>query len=341
MNHEPGKKYMHHIPSVFHEGTEDPFIVRYLKIFEKITSGIDDGEIDGKKGIHEMLDIISDIFNPGFSFLFDDAKGKFLPPLTASEGTVFKQYFGADVGVDEFLDEFLRWLANWTALVLNEDWELEKKREVIARIIPIYRMRGTKRGLEEYLKIYVGKHITIIDEAKPFQVGISSRIGKNERIGGLPPYFFIIEVDVMYLFRWDNVPGSEEKRLLLYLKEDFDITWAESAEILKSDDGKTICINNGKNSAEIIFNEKKGVATLEIKDGKTYELDVKMDDEGFTVYNTKNIDISSIKKWRNKKKAIEEVINSEKPMHTSYWLNIKHPRMTVGVYSKVGENTLL
>jgi phage tail-like protein len=339
-----GRTYMQFLPSVFHEEVKDekrPFIERYLKIFERILSGIEDGELKGKKGIAEMLDIISDIFHPRFSFLFDETEKRFLPPLKKNEKNIFKNYFRADVDVDDFLNEFLRWLASWMALVLKEDWELEKKREVIARIIPIYRMRGTKRGLEEYLNIYVGKHISIIDEVEPFRVGVTSCIGKKARIGGLPPYFFIVEVDVMYMFSWDKVPGNDSDRLLNYLRDDFGIGWAEGAEIYKSEDNKTIHIRKGKKSAEILMDRKKKKATLTIRGGKTHELKVKKENKKFTIYNVKNIKASDIKKWKTKKKAIEEIINSEKPAHTDYWLDIKHPRMTLGVNSTVGENTLL
>jgi phage tail-like protein len=336
----PGKKYMQYLPAIFHEG-EDTFIERYLKIFEKVINGIDDGELDGKKGIFEMLDIISDLFHPSFTFLCDETAKGSLAPITSEQRTVLTRYLGNGTQADEFLNDFLRWLASWMALVLNEDWELEKKREVIARILPIYRMRGTKRGLEEYLKIYVGKHITIIDEVEPFRVGVTSHIGKQARVGGLPPYFFIVEVDVMHLFNWDNVPGKEDGRLLQYLKEDFDISWAEDARISKSGDGRTIQIQEGANSAKIIMDEKKETAILTIRDGNTYELNVKKENGRPIIYNTKNIDVSHIKKWRNKKKVIEDIINSEKPMHTNYWLNIKHPCMTVGVNSRIGENTLL
>ncbi len=336
----PGKKYLQYIPPIFHEG-EDTFIERYLRIFEKVINGIDDGELDGKKGIFEILDIISDLFHPRFTFLYDKTAKGSLSPITSEQRTVLTQYLGEGTEVDEFLNDFLRWLASWMALVLNEDWELEKKREVIARILPIYRMRGTKRGLEEYLKIYVGKHITIIDEVEPFRVGITSHIGTHALIGGLPPYFFIVEVDVMHLFNWDNVPGKEDGRLLQYLKEDFDISWAEDARMYKSDDGRTIHIQEGANSAQIIIDENEETAMLTIRNGNTYELNVKNECGRFIIYNTKNIDASDIKKWRNKKKVIEDIINSEKPVHTNYWLNIKHPRMTVGVNSRIGENTLL
>lgn len=59
------------------------------------------------------------------------------------------------------------------------------------------------------------------------------------------------------LFSLENVPGNDSERLLKFLKYDLNIGWAESAEIRKSADGKTIHIFKD-NSAEIMINEKMG-----------------------------------------------------------------------------------
>jgi len=160
-------------------------------------------------------------------------------------------------------------------------------------------------------------------------------------VGGFPSHFFIVEVDVMYMFRWDNVPGVESEELLSYLKDDFGIDWAEGADIQKSDDGKTISISRDDNSAHIELDAENGKAKLAISGGKSCELNVKMENEGVIIYNGKNVLASDIKKWKDKKKAIERIIDSEKPIHTDYWLNIKQPRITLGVNSNIGENTLL
>ena len=59
----------------------------------------------------------------------------------------------------------------------------------------MYRMRGTKTGLEEYLKIYVGDGVTIKGELAPFQINVNSTVGGvDTTVGGLPPYFFIVHV---------------------------------------------------------------------------------------------------------------------------------------------------
>lgn len=75
------------------------------------------------------------------------------------------------------------------------------------------------------------------------------------------------------LFRWDEVPGKDSKRLRRYLKEDHDIGW-ENVEIHKTDDDKTIFLYMADTiSAETTIDETgEGEKSLEIRksgDGKT------------------------------------------------------------------------
>jgi hypothetical protein len=87
-----------------------------------------------------------------------------------------------------------------------------------------------------------------------------------------------------YLFSCDNVPGNDSERLIKFLRDDLDIGWVESAEIRKSDDGKTIRIFKDENSAEIMIDEKKEKATLKISDGRTHDLKVKKEYDKLNIY---------------------------------------------------------
>lgn len=191
-------KYMSHLPSVFHEvlkEEERSFIERYLRIFETILTEDKDDKLDEYRSLGEMLDIIGELFYPRFSFLFPDktpsiASGVpqriFPEKIDEEQKNVFKKYFSTEI------EDFLIWMASWMSLVLKEDWDIEKKREVIAKMIPIYKIRGTKKGLEEYLKIYVGEGIKITEYLEPFEVGVTSTIGEDTVIGdGRPNYFEI------------------------------------------------------------------------------------------------------------------------------------------------------
>ena len=68
---------------------------------------------------------------------------------------------------------------------------------------------------------------------------------------------YLFSRDVECLFSWDSVPGDDDKKLKEFLRDNFDIGWAENAKILKSDGGKTISIFNDENAAEIIIDKKE------------------------------------------------------------------------------------
>ncbi|GFO97104.1 hypothetical protein ig2599ANME_1304 [groundwater metagenome] len=80
----------------------------------------------------------------------------------------------------------------------------------------------------------------------------------------------------LYLFDWSNVPGSDNGKLLKFLKDDLEINWVKNAEIMKLDDDKVIRIFSGNNSIEMVLeNEEKAV--IKLSNGKIYDLQVKMD----------------------------------------------------------------
>ena len=53
--------------------------------------------------------------------------------------------------------EFLPWLAGWVALSLRADWDEATTRSFIQQIVPLYRLRGTRAGLERMLELYTGQ----------------------------------------------------------------------------------------------------------------------------------------------------------------------------------------
>lgn len=119
-------------------------------------------------------------------------------------------------GIEEILDqihiyfdplntplEFLPWLAGWMALVLKEEDEWNennaaKKRDLIAKIIPLYQKRGTLDGLRKFIRIYLGEDvkISIMEFLEPFQVGATSTVGMNTVIGEGRPYYFQVYMEL-------------------------------------------------------------------------------------------------------------------------------------------------
>jgi phage tail-like protein len=160
--------YLQYLPEIYRDSD---FTGRFLKIFEKILTGIDNevapdqvipGEVQAyleQPGIEQTLDMMKDYFDPT------------VVPL-----------------------EFLDWLAGWVALELPGDWHENTKRELIRRIVPLYSTRGTLQGLEEFLRIYAGPGVTINEWLSPFQIGVSSTLGKDTALGSGPPGFFTVKV---------------------------------------------------------------------------------------------------------------------------------------------------
>ena len=154
--------YLEYLPGIYQQDVEKGAILgRYLKIFEKILSGIDD-----EHETHVSLEGVEQIVARLHEFFDSETAPK----------------------------EFLSWLAGWMALVLRDDWDEPSKRRLIQRIIPLYKKRGTKSGLTEYLKIFVGDNVRLDEYLTGITVGGSSHVGIDTFVGGLLPHFFIVTI---------------------------------------------------------------------------------------------------------------------------------------------------
>lgn len=77
----------------------------------------------------------------------------------------------------------LPWLASWVDLVLDEEWPIEKRRELIGSAVELYQLRGTRLGLKEYLRIYTGTEPEIIEHFGGLRLGGQSLLGWNTILG--------------------------------------------------------------------------------------------------------------------------------------------------------------
>ena len=104
--------------------------------------------------------------------------------------------------------EFLDWLSNWTAFTLDLDWPEAQKRALIKRAVDLYRIRGTKRGLSLFLKLFTGHEPDIAENTWPFKgfrvesegSDVGARVGLDSVI--LPPvdlaHCFVVTMPVPY-----------------------------------------------------------------------------------------------------------------------------------------------
>jgi phage tail-like protein len=139
-------------------------------------------DINGRNFIRDLLWITQHLFGSMDETL--DQVHQFFDPYQAPE-------------------KFLPWLASWSAMILDEDWPLPKKRRLIRKAIELYRVRGTVKGLKLFLGMFTGAEPIIRENEWPFRgwrIGVTSGIGVDTVV--LPPvnlaHAFIIEMPVSY-----------------------------------------------------------------------------------------------------------------------------------------------
>lgn len=120
---------------------------------------------------------------------FDDLQ----EPLERTIG-VLHQCFGPYSAPSDLLP----WLANWAALVLNENWPLMRRRRLIAEAVELYRWRGTRKGLSRYLEIYTGIKPEINDQPfRGWRLGQEALLGQNTVLGDVADHTFVVTLAVL------------------------------------------------------------------------------------------------------------------------------------------------
>ena len=181
----PESTYLRYLPPALRDqgsGTGDEFTGRFLLAFERLLSGLQGEPDDMPKSLEGILDRVQDYFDPNLT-----------PP------------------------QFIDWLASWVALELRqeEDWlqadfgettqtpnqvipfdvagaRDTRNRSLIKNIANLYRIRGTRAGLEQFIAIYAGSaNVSIREFTDPMQVGVTSVVGDTTIVGERPYYFQI------------------------------------------------------------------------------------------------------------------------------------------------------
>lgn len=179
--------------------------------------------------------------------------------------------------------EFLSWLGAWIATIFDETWSEGKKRQFLMRAIELYKMRGTREGIEEIVKIYTGSEPIIVESWQLYETNDAGeyrlKCQDNE--------------DEYLLFNLEDIPDESEpqkpqkiisqfKGLRKLIVKELDNTWSESKI---SRDKNLISIEKDdktKISPQISLNPQQKDNILKIDDCRTYEL--KFDDKSGNVY---------------------------------------------------------
>jgi phage tail-like protein len=95
-----------------------------------------------------------DEFTREFVAAFDEVLAPVLSTLDN-----FEHYLDPTLAPLDFVD----WLAGWLGVVPDEGWPAERRRELVARAVTLYRRRGTVRGLAEQLALATGGKVEVRD----------------------------------------------------------------------------------------------------------------------------------------------------------------------------------
>ncbi|HEY93623.1 MAG TPA: hypothetical protein G4O15_01635 [Dehalococcoidia bacterium] len=80
-------------------------------------------------------------------------------------------------------ESLVPWLASWLDLKPGPGWTKKRWRELIKSAALLHRLRGTKRGLSEYLRIYTGSVPEISEYIPGMSLGEETILGVNTKIG--------------------------------------------------------------------------------------------------------------------------------------------------------------
>lgn len=163
------KIFLANLPAIFQEDAQGDTLRRFLSAFEQVLLGQEsEPKHHGARTAKSYFDVLS---------------GKGLGEKIARLHRLFDPR--------ETPERFLPWLASWAALSVRANLGVTKQRKLIANIIPLYAIRGTRAYMERLLALCVDAGTSVSeDEIPPMQLGVHSTLGEDTYIGGGPPHFF-------------------------------------------------------------------------------------------------------------------------------------------------------
>ena len=93
-------------------------------------------------------------------------------------------------------EELLPWLGSWMGLAVDESWPVERRRELVKSANLLFRWRGTRRGLREFLRLYTGFEPQITEDFGGIVLGAEYELGRNTVLGGGNQHVFTVTFEV-------------------------------------------------------------------------------------------------------------------------------------------------
>jgi len=123
----------------------------------------------------------------------DDFMGQFLRIFEDILGPIENTVGNLPLYFDPRLtpEAVLPWLASWVGIALDPALSVARRRELVARAAELYRWRGTRRGLSEYLHICTGVVPEITEHISGMRLDPETKLGVDTRLGssGAGHYF--------------------------------------------------------------------------------------------------------------------------------------------------------
>lgn len=180
-----------YLPALFQLDSEPEkpnFAGRFLLAFERLLLGL--GEVSEEipePGLEEILAGGTIKISSETTVDLRGIERYFDPGYIASEAKLAEEH-------QRTPSDFLPWLASWLALTLREDWDDLRRSELVARAAQLYRLRGTKQGVEEFLRIYTRLGVRVDELNRPLQLGVHSTVGQDTILDGGAPFFFRVHI---------------------------------------------------------------------------------------------------------------------------------------------------
>ena len=89
-------------------------------------------------------------------FQEDEFAQRFVSGFDEVLAPIFSAMDNQDAYLDPYLapEDFLEWLSTWVGIELDETWPIDRRRELVAKGVELYRWRGTVKGLADAVAIY-------------------------------------------------------------------------------------------------------------------------------------------------------------------------------------------
>jgi phage tail-like protein len=145
------------------------------------------GAIDGLASPHPLGAALPALYQE------DELTQRMLGALDSVLAPVLATLDNLDCYLDPALapDDFVDWLAEWVGALVDETWPAERRRAMVARMVTLYRRRGTVGGLREHLELATGGEVEVTDNG-----AVSWSPGPESPLPGTPEMFLRVRIRV-------------------------------------------------------------------------------------------------------------------------------------------------